>query len=114
MLLNFPIWWNSTYVMICRALDLKSPITAICSSQEVDLGFKSLMLSTEDWVVLQDILDLLEIFVRPSQKPQGSTYPTLNYAIPLYLSMLKKLSKVRQERGGSAIGDTATAAWNKL
>jgi hypothetical protein len=96
--------------MIRRALDLKGPITAICSLQEVDLSFKSLILLAEDWAVLQDILDLLEIFVRPSCKLQGSTYPTLNYAIPLYYNMLKKLGKVRRERGGSAIGDAATAA----
>jgi hypothetical protein len=48
MLLDFLVWWNSTYAIICRALDFKGPITAICSLQEVDLSFKSLMLLAKD------------------------------------------------------------------
>ena len=87
-----PVRQNSTYEMIQRAYDLKGPITAVCSTQEIDLSLKPLMLTPEDQQLLQEILDLFEIFVRLTRKLQASFYPTLNYAIPLYLSMLKKLS----------------------
>jgi hypothetical protein len=38
------------------------------------------MLTLKDWQLLQEILDLFEIFVRPTYKLQASSYPTLNYA----------------------------------
>jgi hypothetical protein len=43
------------------------------------------------------LLKLFYIFVRPTKKLQGSSYPTLNYAVPQYMRMIKKLEDIRSE-----------------
>ena len=109
-----PVCWNLTYEMIQRAYNLKSLITVVCLTQEIDLSFRPLILTLKDQQLLQEILDLFEIFVRLTCKLQVSSYLTLNYAILLYFSILKKLSTKRQECRGSLIRDAAKAAYHKL
>ena len=67
--------------MIKRAYDLRVPIQAVCAVQDYDLSFKALELILKDWMILNDILKLFAIFVRPSKKLQGEKYPIMNYAI---------------------------------
>jgi hypothetical protein len=64
-----------------------------------------------DWLLLHEVLKLFNIFVRPSKRLQASTYPTLNYTIPMYLRMLQKLEDSQTAWGSSSIlGQACTAA----
>ena len=76
-----PIRWNSTYNMIQRVCDLRVLIQAVCAVQDYDLSVKVLELTPGNWVILNDILKLFAIFVRPSKKLQEEKYPTMNYTI---------------------------------
>src|ERR1700722_15818042 len=113
--LDMPVRWNSTFEMIDLACKLQIPITAVCATQNFDQSMKELILTSEDWLLLQEVVKLLNIFVRPSKRLQGSVYPTLNYAIPQYLKMLKKLESCRTLWGvESVLGQACTAAHVKL
>jgi hypothetical protein len=76
-----PIRWNSTYNMIKRAYDLQKAIQSVCTTQDFNLSVKALELTQGDWLILNSMLKLFAIFVRPSKKLQGEKYPTMNYAI---------------------------------
>jgi hypothetical protein len=113
--LDMPVRWNSTYNMIKRACDLRVPIQAVCAVQEYDLSVKVLELTPGDWIILNDILRLFTIFVRPSKKLQGEKYPTMNYAIPQYLRLLHKLELLRIHFGPNTIlGKACTSAYDKM
>src|SRR5277367_3666935 len=110
-----PIRWNSTYNMIKRVCDLRVPIQAVCAVQDYDLSVKVLELTLSDWMILNDILKLFAIFVRPCKKLQGEKYPTMNYAIPQYLRLLHKLELLRTHfRAQTTLGQAYTSAYTKL
>ena len=44
---------------------------------------------------MHSLLKLFTIFVRPTEKLQASSYPTLNTAIPQYIRMIKKLEDMK-------------------
>jgi hypothetical protein len=58
---------------------------------------RNIALTAIDWAMLHDLLKLFYIFVRPTEKLQGSSYPTLNYAVPQYMRMIKKLEDIGRE-----------------
>ena len=110
-----PIRWNSTYNMIKRVCDLRVPIQAVCAVQDYDLSVKALELTLSDWMILNDILKLFAIFVRPCKKLQGEKYPTMNYAIPQYLRLLHKLELLRTHFGlNTVLGKACTSAYDKM
>ena len=113
--LDMPVQWNSTYEMIRKACVLKVPITAVCATQTLDQSVKLLILTPSDWTLLDEVLQFFKIFVRPTRLLQGSTYPTLNYAIPQYLIIIKKLQKKQEDQPlQSPICQACIAAINKL
>ena len=63
-----PIRWNLTYNMIKKVCDLRVPIQAVCAVQDYNISVKALELTSGDWMILNDILKLFAIFVRPSKK----------------------------------------------
>ena len=71
------VCWNSTYNMIKRACDLRVPIQSVCAVQNLDLSVKALELTLHDWQILNQMLKIFAIFVRPSKKLQGEKYAFL-------------------------------------
>jgi hypothetical protein len=101
--------------MIDIALKLQVPITALCASQQLDISMRDIALTTIDWATLHDLLKLFYIFIRPTEKLQGSSYPTLNYAVPQYMRMIKKLEDMRSELPErSPIANATSIALKKL
>ena len=54
---------------------------ALCASQQLDLSMKYNLRAGKDWQTLKALLNLFYIFIRPTEKLQGSPYPTLNDAV---------------------------------
>jgi hypothetical protein len=101
--------------MVSAVIKLQTPITAICATQQMDLSMRDIALTPEDWITLHALQNFFYIFVKPSQKLQASLYPTLNFAIPQYLKMIKKLEALQKEVGiSSTIGLACIAAHKKL
>ncbi|KFZ18359.1 hypothetical protein V501_01267, partial [Pseudogymnoascus sp. VKM F-4519 (FW-2642)] len=83
--------------------------------QTIAAGLKKLQLSLDMPITLHALQNFFYIFVKPSQKLQASAYPTLNFAIPQYLKMIKKLEALQNEVGiSSTIGLACIAASKKL
>jgi hypothetical protein len=113
--LDMPVRWSSTYYMLHLALRLQSPITALCASQQLDLSMKDIALTAKDWQTMKALLDLFYIFIRPTEKLQGSSYPTLNYAVIQYMRMTQKLEVFKAGyTENSTIYDACLAALKKL
>ena len=107
--------WNSTYNMIKRAFEMQKAIQSVCITQDFDLSVKALELTQGDWLILNDMLKLFAIFVRPSKKLQGEKYPTMNYAIPQYLRLLHKLELLRTYfRANTTLRQACTSVYAKL
>jgi hypothetical protein len=101
--------------MIDIALKLQVPITALCASQQLDISMRNIALIAIDWATLHDLLKLFHIFVRLTEKLQGSSYPTLNYAVPQYMRMIKKLEDIGRELlEQSPIATASSIALKKL
>jgi hypothetical protein len=93
----------------------ESPITAVCASQTIDLSVREIMLTQGDWLILHKLHEFFMIFVHPTKKLQASRYPTLNYAIPQYIKMIKRVSEKQREWGmGSPLGLACQKAFDKL
>jgi hypothetical protein len=89
--LDMPVRWSSTYHMLHLALKLQGPIIALCASQQLDPSMKDIALTAKDWETMKSLLYLFYIFIRPTEKLQGASYPTLNYAVIQYMRMTQKL-----------------------
>jgi hypothetical protein len=113
--LDMPVRWNSTYEMLNTACSQEGPITAVCASQTIDLSIREIMLSHSDWAILHKLLQFFLIFVHPSRKLQASHYPSLNYAIPQYLKLIRKVSEKQSEWGpGTPLGIACQKSLDKL
>ena len=113
--LDMPVRWNSTHHMLEGALKLRVPITAVCTTQQLDMSMKDIALTAEDWVTIKSLELLFLIFLKPSRRLQSDSYPTLNFAIPLYLKMINKVKNMQQDVGEqSTIGIACRAALQKL
>jgi hypothetical protein len=73
------------------------------------------MLNQSDWTILHKLHEFFQIFVHPTKKLQASTYPTLNYVIPQYIKMIKRVTEKQHEWGvGSPLGLACQKALDKL
>ncbi|KFY67389.1 hypothetical protein V496_01580 [Pseudogymnoascus sp. VKM F-4515 (FW-2607)] len=95
--LNMPVRWNSTYYMLETALKLRIPITAVCSTQKLDLSMKDISLTTDDWAIIKALERLFLVFLKPLRRLQSDSFPTLNFTIPLYLKMINKVTSIQEE-----------------
>jgi hypothetical protein len=101
--------------MIKRASDLQKAIQSVCATQDFDLSVNVLEITQGDWIILNSMLKLFTIFVRPSKKLEREKYPTMNYAIPQYLRLLHKLELLRTHfRANTTLGQARTSASTKL
>ena len=100
--------------MLKTAYLQKGLITAVCASQRINLLVQSIMLTSLNWVLLQEVLELFAIFVYTTKKLQGLLYLTLNYTIPQYYIMIKKLKEKRSKWGNLLISLALKEALDKL
>ena len=113
--LDMPVRWNSTYYMLEAAIKLRIPITAVCSTQKLDISMKDIALTSNDWAIIEALERLFLVFLKPSRQLQSDSYPTLNFTIPLYLKMINKVTLLQEELGiSSIIGVACGAALQKL
>ena len=115
LILDMLVRWNSTFDMINVACMQESPIMAVCASQTIDLSVRDIMLSQNDWTILHKLNEFFMIFVHPTKKLQASQYPTLNYVIPQYTKMIRRVSEKQRDWGmGSPLRLACQKALDKL
>lgn len=97
--------WNSTYAMINRACELRTPLSNLAKIHP-----ELPQLNNEEWEVLEVIARLLSIFDEATRALSATNYPTLNRAVPVYNYLFNKLEDFRDAcdneagaRGNAAI-----------
>ena len=90
---DMPVRWNSTALMLSSFLHLRTPISYVLSAQKIDLSLRHFKLRDSEWDILQDLCSCFKIFVKITEQMQSESKPTLNWVIPHYLSMIRKLDK---------------------
>lgn len=89
--------------MLETAIKLRIPITAVCSTQKLDISMKDIALTSNDWAIIEALERLFLIFLKPSRRLQSDSYPTLNFTIPLYLKMINKVTSLQEELSKSSV-----------
>ncbi|CAG8510227.1 846_t:CDS:2, partial [Dentiscutata erythropus] len=79
LILDVPTRWNSTYMMIQRALSLKVVFDKILLIEEFS-DLSDFKLSQSEWISLENIAIFLKRFAKLSTEMCFSTYPTINAA----------------------------------
>ncbi|MBW0562020.1 hypothetical protein O181_101735 [Austropuccinia psidii MF-1] len=79
--------WNSTYKMLERASSLQEAYDQYCSPANM----QSYWLSPIDWEKLTVMVNFLHPLYKATKIICGSTYPTINYALPLYILLIKQI-----------------------
>ena len=110
-ILDMPVRWNSTYSMLERCLELRTAIDAVCRYSSLYLFFifrfiliifmvrleerlYKYQISVDEWVLLQQLKDILDIFVQATEHLSGSNYPTLSAQLPFFSILATRIEQV--------------------
>jgi hypothetical protein len=98
--------WNSTFLMLERALELRELLKdAMCERE-----FHPYQLADQDWTLLETISGLLVVFKHATDTVCTSANPTLTATIPVYNRMMKRVENFRDTHANSAAIVEATKA----
>lgn len=112
---DMPVRWDSTAVMLSSFLALRIPITSVLAVQQVDRSLRNFILLDSEWEIINNLLSCFNIFVKISMQMQSESVPTLNWVIPYYLAMIRRLEKQEDRYGSdSPIGKACMLASLKL
>ena len=113
--IDMPVRWNSTAAMLSSFLHLRVPIIAVLATQTLDRSLRNFMLDDNEWEIIKNLLSCFNIFVKISTHMQSESTPTLNWTVPLYLQMVRRLGKQETLYGtDSPIGKACMLAQMKL
>ena len=102
--LDVRVRWNSTYKMIERALELRPALDRLLTLDSSRTFQRAqLTLDGSDWIVLEKLKDILQVFVMGTKFASGSTYPTLTMQLPYYQFTQNKLHRLIQAEWESSI-----------
>ncbi|CAB5382552.1 unnamed protein product [Rhizophagus irregularis] len=104
--------WNSTEIMIERALKLRQALHNFTSA---DRDLKHYLFSDNEWKLIEEIHSLMQYFKICSDYITGQLYPTLAFTIPAYNYLLNKIEDIIDNNNiRIEIKNAATAAKNKI
>ncbi|GBC12416.2 zinc finger BED domain-containing protein 1-like [Rhizophagus irregularis DAOM 181602=DAOM 197198] len=104
--------WNSTEIMIERALKLRQALHNFTSA---DRDLKHYLFSDNEWKLIEEIHLLMQYFKICSDYITGQLYPTLAFTIPAYNYLLDKIEDIIDNNNiRIEIKNAATAAKKKL
>ncbi|KAF5332392.1 hypothetical protein D9758_017370 [Tetrapyrgos nigripes] len=85
---EFP--WNSTYFMVKWAKELRAAIDELCIRNDL---YKKYKISSEEWEVVDVIVEFLEIFRNCSEKMSTGNFPTLSASLLVYVKLMNAVNK---------------------
>ena len=88
---DVPTRWWSTCQMIKRLIELKLSISYLCDNNDVDKDYN---LNAEEWILLENISDILDP-IRYAQKfLEGENYVTISCVFPIVILLRKQLNEL--------------------
>jgi hypothetical protein len=84
--------WNSTYIMIERALKMKRALRTLSNEEESNVFTKN-KITDNEWEILSLISEFLKPFYEATLMVSQQSYPSLCVVIPLFDILIKHLRK---------------------
>ncbi|TFY61097.1 hypothetical protein EVJ58_g4726 [Rhodofomes roseus] len=103
--------WNWTHAMIQRALIMRKAITAWVMDHD---KLHHLLLTSDDWYLLEQLESLLVIFTEVTRAMSMSRTPTLPYVLPMYEHMRTSLVDTIETTAERTVKRAAQAGLEKL
>ncbi|TFY70017.1 hypothetical protein EVJ58_g118 [Rhodofomes roseus] len=103
--------WNWTHAMIQRALIMRKAITAWVMDHD---KLHHLLLTADDWYLLEQLESLLVIFTEVTRAMSMSRTPTLPYVLPMYEHMRTSLVDTIETTAERTVKRAAQAGLGKL
>ncbi|PLW26518.1 hypothetical protein PCANC_23590 [Puccinia coronata f. sp. avenae] len=94
LILDVKTRWNSTFLMLQRASELKHVCTTYCGSQPEASKYS---LTKAEWEKVEQMIEFLEPLHKVTNILCGSQYPTLSMSLPIYISLVKNIYQVRSQ-----------------
>lgn len=85
--------WNSTYEMLCRINNIKNAVIATLALMRTDL-----MLTEDDWVVIEKSIPILKIFYEVTKEISCEEYVTCSKVIVFCKLINTQIKKCTEER----------------
>ncbi|KAG4074092.1 hypothetical protein HA402_014297 [Bradysia odoriphaga] len=102
--------WNSTFEMIERAANLKTPLRALCSNEKT---LKSLLMTESEFAELEVLQTLLQKFHRSTKLMSMERHPTICAYLPTLDWLLESLKSFIKDNSG-ALSFAAQKSLEKL
>jgi hypothetical protein len=82
--------------MLHRFIQFKNPLIYI-NKNTTNQEYTSLFFNKEEWYIINELLEIFQVFVKPSIKLQGQVYITINKAILYIYQIYSKLELILEE-----------------
>lgn len=102
--------WNSTYLMIERAMYLKTPLRALCSSEK---SLRKYLTNEGEWTNLNTLKELLQKFDRSTKLMSMERHPTICSYLPTLNWLLESLESFIDANTG-VLAEAAQNGLDKL
>ena len=90
LLLDVKTRWNSTYLMLKRALDLQKAVEMYLLRNEKIKAYCTL--SSVEWMALSEVVTLLEPMEEATRYLSKSKYPTISIALSIYAGLIEVIN----------------------
>ncbi|CAB4414418.1 unnamed protein product [Rhizophagus irregularis] len=91
LILDVKTRWNSTYLMLQRAFELREPLEEITA---IDRELEEFTIFTDEWEIIKELCRIFEIFHKATEHMFKSNFITLSSSIPVYNVLLDHLEKL--------------------
>ncbi|CAE6444320.1 unnamed protein product [Rhizoctonia solani] len=96
LILDIITRWNSTYLMLERALESSEAIDALTSHSKIKI-YRPYALSPNDWAMIGMACKWLKFFRSALTRISGEKYPTLSYSLYIYFVLITYVSELEKE-----------------
>jgi hypothetical protein len=96
LILDIPTKWNSTYMMLSAALEFREVFPRY---EDMDQSFRWVP-TAKDWVKVENICHVLEVFNEMTKIISGSNYPIANLFLPEVWRIKDVLGKKYRDENG--------------
>ena len=97
--------------MLLVAFQLKEPLFYI-EKNTTHAEFQKIALNGTDWFIIENLIKIFEIFVKPSTKLQGQVYVTLSTALLYIYKVYNELFELQQAFQAQLSQNTASVSYN--
>ena len=92
-----PTRWGSTFLMLDRIQVLQQALCAVLLDQPREVRY--LLPDSEEWTIIEELIDVLKPFHRTTTAMSASSYPTLSMLSPLLYKRYSRWEKMTHNQG---------------